>query len=210
MIRYIIFIKKVTLYVKEYIIAFLLLGYDTLYSHPNPWSLSCAQIEIHHGSLTESARVTTSAHMMVLTPILMTGIFFDYRMITFLKKRNQSSNGPGQAKLVPWKSDHQEEDYNVPIATSIVGIAILILCTSAATLALVFVESLDDWWRVPMIGCYMATSFQVPIFLALTIRVARVKKSMVQVPKGLQFHGDVGAEVEEDGNHAYGKLIIYM
>ena len=158
--------------------------------------------------MTKNALVTASANMIVMTPILICGIFFDYRMITFLKKRNQSSNGVGQAKLVPWKSGNQEEDYNVPIATSIVGIAILILCTSAVTLGMAFLESLDDWWQVPMIGCYIATSFQVPIFLALTIRAARWKKHEVQVPKGLQFHGDVAAVVEdeEDGEREQGKI----
>ena len=56
------------------------------------------------------------------------GTIYDVCPIKFLQKINQSANGPGQAKLVPWKSSNQGAyDLNVPISATAIAIMVLIV-----------------------------------------------------------------------------------
>ena len=60
--------------------------------------------------------------------ILGTGLFYDYLLIVFLRNQNQvSKNGPGEARLVPWKTNSKEYDFNVPVSASAVSLVVVLV-----------------------------------------------------------------------------------
>ena len=60
-------------------------------------------------------------HMVKGLTIIFVGIFYDWKMIAFLRKSNTHIE-PGQAKLVPWKSGEIQYDFMVPVTATIASV----------------------------------------------------------------------------------------
>ena len=141
---------------------------------------NCAGV-IYHGP-----SVLPIFHIIKVLVIIVIGIRYDFLMMDFLKKRN-SKNGPGQARLVPWKSGKQEMDLLVPVSATvcsvIIGIVDLVLFT-------VYVKKFDDneAWKSISFGLSLISSLEMPIMIALTIRAAKHHKPAPVLPKGPMFH----------------------
>ena len=68
--------------------------------------------------------------------VLAIGIGYDTLLIRFLKKRNQSI-GPGQVRLVPWKSSNDsgnsdENNILVPVSATIISLVGVFVCFGIA------------------------------------------------------------------------------
>ena len=134
--------------------------------------------------------------------IMIFGVVQDILLVRFLKKENKSSSGPGQAKLVKWKSS-KEQDYQftIPISAGVFSFA------SSAFLVTMMV------WIMEMIGknegkSHMKiktvfetwTSIQMPIMLSMTIKAAKKKKPLPKIPQKPMFHDENDEEAGNDEN----------
>ena len=129
--------------------------------------------------------------------VLGIGMFFDIMLVRFLRKRNQSSNGPGHVKLVPWKSSNEEDfDFVVPVSASIVSLfaAVIMSIVSYVTLYIGF-----EFNQITSLFCIFP-SILMPTLLALTLRAAKKTKPPPKIPKKLMFHDDNDSEETNDNN----------
>lgn len=119
-----------------------------------------------------------------------TGLFYDYQLIVFLRNQNQvSKNGPGEARLVPWKTNSKEYDFNVPVSASAVSLVVVLVFM----LMILFLGSLT-YYSLTLIGVVL-TNLIVIIQIALTIRAAKLKKPPPPaIERKLNFHN----QEEED------------
>ena len=122
------------------------------------------------------------------------GFYYDYKLVGFLKKQNNmAKNGPGEAKLVPWKTNTEDYDFLIPVSASVASGAIsLVFVMIAAALtrgALDFLSIMFIATTVPPI--IMA------IQIALTLRVAKLKKSPPPaIERKLNFHDSEDQDLE--------------
>ena len=131
--------------------------------------------------------------------VMTVGVVFDILLIKFLNKRNKSL-GPGQAKLVKWKSSNEQEyGFTVPISAAIVSFV-----SMAAMIGIMV-------WVVMTIGqshiqiakwektfCEFCMTLQMPAMIALTLKAAKKKKTSPKIPKAPMFHDDDEDEQEEE------------
>ena len=133
-------------------------------------------------------------HLVRVLVVSFTGIAFDVLMIQFLKKRSNSV-GPGQAKLVKWKSSNEELSITVPVMATIATLVCdLISIVTIASVGLIISKGFSR--KVFYFECYLLMTLQMPVILGLTLRVAK-KKQAPKVPKTLMFHDD-GCENDEE------------
>ena len=133
-------------------------------------------------------------HLVRVLVVSFTGIAFDILMIQFLKKRSNSV-GPGQAKLVKWKSSNEELSITVPVMATIATLVCdLISIATIASVGLIISQGFSR--KVFYFECYLLMTLQMPVILGLTLRVAK-KKQAPKVPKTLMFHDD-GCENDEE------------
>ena len=120
------------------------------------------------------------------------GLFYDGKLLLFLKNQNQVQQATGQDQVVPWKSGSDTYDYNVPVAAT--GISLLTTCVGS--LIVTFVVSNNN---LPMMTAgYIFPSILLPCLLLLTsIRTALEHKPKPQVPQGLCFHDSNETEMED-------------
>ena len=134
------------------------------------------------------------------------GTIYDVILIKFLRKKNKSANGPGQAKLVPWKSSNQGAyDFKVPISATV--IAVIVLLISATGFVILFTWS-NQIQYLPMATHFTAfalPSIVLPLLLALSIRAIKKTKPLPQVPKGPMFHENKSSvdHNEPEGNQSF-------
>ena len=127
--------------------------------------------------------------------VLGIGMFFDFMLVRFLRKRNKSSNGPGQVKLVPWKSSNDKDfDFVVPVSASIVSLiaALITSIMSFVTLSIGF-----EFNHITSLFCVFP-SILMPTLLALTLRAAKKTKQPPKIPKKLMFHDENDSENVND------------
>ena len=118
-------------------------------------------------------------------------------LIRFLKKRNQSI-GPGQVRLVPWKSSNDSsgsDDNNilVPVSATIISlVGVFVTIGIAAS----FMDRYGDTtntkgrWKSTVLIFNAFMSIRMPVLLGLTIRSAKKKKPAPKIPIGPMFHDD--------------------
>ena len=140
------------------------------------------------GTFLEGKASLATLAFLKLSIILGIGIVYDRKMISFLHKQN-NKNGPGQAKLVPWKSGGQSYNFLVPVSatitsmvTGIVGFVLSVMAVKG------FGNSREESWKYLSFCTNMVCCLQMPIMIALTLRAANHKKPAPVIPKGPMFH----------------------
>ena len=84
------------------------------------WTRHCA-LEDNNGILI--FQVYT---LLKLIGVITTGVVYDVLLMKFLEKRNKQL-GPGQAKLVKWKSSNEPEyTFTIPISAAAVSLASMV------------------------------------------------------------------------------------
>ena len=146
------------------------------------YEISCLQ---HPGLQDDSGWfAVTLATKAIL--VLGSGMIFDYQLLEFLRtQNNMSKNGPGEAKLVPWKTNAPEYDYLIPVSAGVVSGVVMV-----ATLVLI-VFLTKGALAFPLITFFIVTipTTIMVIQIALTIRVAKLKKSTPPtIERKLNFH----------------------
>ena len=126
--------------------------------------------------------------------VLAIGIGYDTLLIRFLKKRNQSI-GPGQVRLVPWKSssnDSGSDENNILVPVSATIISLVGVFVTIGIAASVMVRFGDDnpkgKWKSTVLIFNAFMSIRMPVLLGLTIRSAKKKKPAPKIPIGPMFH----------------------
>ena len=133
-------------------------------------------------------------HLVRVLVVSFTGIAFDILMIQFLKKRSNSV-GPGQAKLVKWKSSNEELSITVPVMATIATLVCdLISIATISSVGLIIRQGFSR--KVFYFECYLLMTLQMPVVLGLTLRAAK-RKQVPKVPKTLMFHDD-GCQNDEE------------
>ena len=143
------------------------------------------------GALYDGPSILPIFHFVKVLVIIIIGIRYDFLMMDFLKKRN-SKIGPGQVRLVPWKSGNQEIDLLVPVSATVTSV---IGGLAALGLAIAYVKSYQDIdyeaWKSVSFGLTLISSLEMPIMIGLTIRAAKHQKPSPKIPKGPMFHDSV-------------------
>ena len=122
------------------------------------------------------------------------GFYYDYKLVGFLKKRNKmAKNGPGEAKLVPWKTNSEDYDFLIPVSASVASGAIsLVFFMIVAALT----HGALDFPSVIFIVTTVPTIIMA-IQIALTLRVAKLKKSPPPaIERKLNFHDSEDEDLE--------------
>ena len=150
------------------------------------------------GALYDGPSILPLFHFVKILIIVIVGIRYDFLMMNFLKKRN-SKNGPGQVRLVPWKSGNEEIDLNVPVSATVSSV---IGGIAALGLAICYVKSFQDIdyeaWKYISFGLTLNSSLEMPIMIGLTIRAAKHHKPSPKIPKGPMFHDP---DIESTSEH---------
>ena len=112
------------------------------------------------------------------------GIFFDHKMMVFVKNRNRIE----PIQLIPWKlvdSSEKETDMVVPIRATIISTIFMI---SFCILIPIF-RVLDNFWYITI--CIALCSITpLPLTVIFSIKKTNAEKKVVQPPQGLQFHNE--------------------
>ena len=121
------------------------------------------------------------------------GIFFDLKMLAFVKKRNKIQ----PISIIPWKSRDKkdsEEDVEVPMKATITSTSFFL-----SSLVLYYVTNLfnDFWITLCLVSAYYTTP--LPVFLICTIKQKNDEKKTVQPPQTLQFHNeDLSVDIPDE------------
>ena len=115
------------------------------------------------------------------------GIFFDYKMMVFVKNRNKIE----PIQLIPWKSvdsmcsSEKETDMIVPIKATIIS---TIFMVSFCILIPIFMVLDNFWWITIYIALCSITP--LPLTVIFSIKKPKTDIKVVQPPQGLQFHNE--------------------
>ena len=139
-------------------------------------------------------------HTMKAVVIVSVGIYYDRKMIKFLRKKNTQIE-PGQAKLVPWKSGGVQYDFMIPVAATITSV---ISGIAGISLGLVvfgsLIEDRSERWKYTAVFIQSISSIQMPVMILMTVRAAKHKKPGPAIPRGPMYHEtDSVEDHEEDG-----------
>ena len=113
------------------------------------------------------------------------GIFFDYKMMIFVKNRNRIE----PIQLIPWKSvdsSEKETDMVVPIKATIISTIFMI---SFCILIPIFIGLDNFWWITIYIALCSITP--LPLTVIFSIKKTKTDIKVVQPPQGLQFHNEI-------------------
>ena len=155
------------------------------------WTLFCAN---------ENNNGIPIAHFFSIGKLVIVacfGITQDHKLMKFLKKKN-SSVGPGQNKLVKWKSSNEQPyTLSVPIGASITSFVSTLVAVT--TLAMIMIWTLDNdqeqryflvSLHVPIIGI----AIHWPFVIGLTLKATKNKKPPPVIPRRPMFHEDKSDE----------------
>ena len=101
---------SVLAYLFEYIIVTLIAYLAIMYN----WAFFIPACE---GQNIKGQPIVAGLNFLICTVCLIFGMFCDGLLIKFIRKR-MNSVGPGQAKLVPWKSSNKGDEMNVSVPLS--------------------------------------------------------------------------------------------
>ena len=108
---------------------------------------------------------------------------------------HKQNSGHGDT-ITPWRvSSNQDNNYktNVPINATLIGAVAVIVPTNFSLYR--FIES-DTFFKVIFVLGFVASTVQMPLVLAFTIKHHKTSKINPVVPRTLQFHED-----EDDCNN---------
>ena len=121
--------------------------------------------------------------------LLGSGVFFDFQMILFVKKRNQTQ----PIQLVPWKivdPQEKEKDMEVPLRTTIISSFMMLSCFIGFSLYL----TLDHFWPIPFIvTCYCIIILPLTLFFSVKHKdnkKVKIQRPSLQPPQGPHFHNE--------------------
>ena len=117
--------------------------------------------------------------------LLSIGIFFDYKMFLFVKKRNQIE----PIQLVPWKSvsaEEKENDMDVPVRSTIISTVFIVSFCIVFSIYMV----LDHFWPIPIIVSLYCI-IPIPLIILFSVKDSKSKEGKAQPPRGLHFHNDL-------------------
>ena len=168
----------------EYFNLGLLSFFITLYFDAPTAASNCA------GANIKGIPILPMYHFIRVLVALLIGIYFDGKLIKFLKKRNATKE-PGQAKLVPWKSGGQVYDFLVPTSatissslTAIVGIIMTAWFVNG------HLNQDQEMWKLTVFAQAIGTSVQMSVMIGLTFRAAKNRETAPQIPRGPMYHED--------------------
>ena len=163
-----------------------------------PFEVSCLQ----DSSLDPSGAILIIQGMKVGIMVIV-GIIFDYMLVMFLKKRNKMSRAgnPGQAQLIPWKTNSEEYDFLVPVSASVISVFVTILVVVAI---LVIFQNTPAFQNFNFLTATMPSCL-ILAQLALTMRVRKSAQPRPIIKPQLNFHenhlNQNGFEVSQDMFH---------
>ena len=117
--------------------------------------------------------------------LLSIGIFFDYKMFLFVKKRNQIE----PIQLVPWKSvsaEEKENDMDVPVRSTIISTVFIVSFCIVFSIYMV----LNHFWPIPIIVSLYCI-IPIPLTILFSVKNAKSREGEAQPPRGLHFHNDL-------------------
>ena len=130
-----------------------------------------------------------------LISIIAIGVGYDVFLMKFLKKQNKKL-GPGQAKLIKWKSTKEQEySFSIPISAAVVSMVSMVATVGMIFCIVVSFENTDYMGKAYFECCL---SIQMPLMLALTLKAAKHKKPLPKIPQKPMFHDD--PYLEEENN----------
>ena len=173
------------MYSVEYICQILVVIFST-----HPYVIECS------GIFQDSNKIPLIFTMIRILLALCIGTIYDVFLIKFLQKKNQSANGPGQAKLVPWKSsNHGEYDFNVPISATAIAIMVLIISVAGFTIIFTWNQSQSLFLGLHFMS-FALPSILLPLLLAMSIRSIKKTKPLPLIPRGPMFHDNETSSVD--------------
>ena len=171
--------------------SFSFLGYLISYLGIPSGASTCAGITMENGW-----PIMPIFQTIKVVLVLAIGIGYDTLLIRFLKKRNQSI-GPGQVRLVPWKSSNDSsgsDDNNilVPVSATIISLVSVFVAIGIAFSVMVRFgnDNPKGKWKSTVLIFNAFMSIRMPVLLGLTIRSAKKKKPAPKIPIGPMFHDD--------------------
>ena len=102
------------------------------------------------------------------------GIYYDILLSKFLKKKNDSV-GPGESRLIPWKSGGQEYSLLIPVSATITATVVSFVSTFMTGFSVVMI--LKSQVKMVMVCANVQTSLESIAILGLTLRAARAFSS---------------------------------
>ena len=142
-----------------------------------------------------TAYVSIFTGIVSITSVLGIEIYYDDKLIEFLKKRNdQSRRGPrGESRLVPWTSNYQEYDFVIPIKASWA----CILASGLAGIGMAILN-LTPSFTTKNIVVTLFPIIMLVTMLGLTFRVRKLKSRPLVLPRKLHFHGNEDEDQDQD------------
>ena len=136
-------------------------------------------------------------YIIAILLVLSIGVYFDISLSYFLTKKSNTL-GPGQSRLIPWKSGSQQYNILVPVSATIVATVVSIFSTFMTGITILMV--LKSQIKIVMICANVLISLESIAILGLTLRARaalKKKKPKPVIPKGPMFHDDVEKEESE-------------
>ena len=123
----------------------------------------------------------------------------DYKLVRFLRNRNKLSRvGPNETKVVPWKTQHDELTYDIPIMASLTSL----LAGTILISILILVIDVPEYIVFSIIVVAFPSIVLMTI-LGLTYKVSKLKKPLPSVPRKLHFHEDKVEEADEEDESSH-------
>ena len=132
-------------------------------------------------------------YVAAILTALSCGIYYDILLSKFLKKKNNSV-GPGESRLIPWKSGGQEYSLLIPISATITATVVSFISTFMTGFSVVMI--LKSQVKMIMVCANVQTSLESIAILGLTLRAAlKDKKQKPVIPRGPMFHDEEEIEL---------------
>ena len=143
---------------------------------------------------------------LILFAAICTGLYFDVKMIKFIKNRNRIT--PAQpAQLIPWRTQSPNKTLNnVPVRATILStLSLIILCIFGVPVlhSLHYQNVRVQWDRLLTFMIWL--SLQLPMILIFTIKHKEHSNNLIkrnQPPRKLHFHDENGENGENGENCA--------
>ena len=129
------------------------------------------------------------------------GIVYDRKLMLFLKKKNNSV-GPGQKKLIKWKSSNEQPyTFTIPIGATLMSLASIAIALSTISLILIWIYDKDQDHEAYVISMHLgivAMTFMWPALIGLTMKAAKDKKPPPVIPRRPMFHDEEDEDKKEE------------
>ena len=174
-----------TVYASEYLFSGPVVYFGSKYLNLPSTIAACA------GKNLQGPPIITLFQIIRLAVALIIGLIYDKKLIEFLKKKNQAV-GPGQCRLIPWKSGGDHYSILVPASASLAATTSFCFVTAVCIfiIKVMIGNSEISQWKVVIFILSIIVSVNMPVILGLTIRAALKEKPKPHISKTLNFHDD--------------------